>query len=159
VWPQSFDIDDIYFWIDAFPAFGKQAVYLDGNGTANTGSFPPSVADFQALRDDGINIVAPSFPYLVTLDGDNEIVASDYARNAGHARMKIITWSLERSGRIVEDVIEGSPGYYTSIVDGLENDGDVMTTIDVLARDAKVIGMFSDWPGTVSYYASCMGLR
>jgi glycerophosphoryl diester phosphodiesterase len=31
--------------------------------------------------------------------------------------------------------------------------------LDALARDVKVIGLFSDWPATVSYYASCMGLE
>jgi glycerophosphoryl diester phosphodiesterase len=28
----------------------------------------------------------------------------------------------------------------------------------VLAQDVGIIGLFSDWPATVSYYASCMGL-
>jgi len=31
--------------------------------------------------------------------------------------------------------------------------------LDVLARQVKVIGLFSDWPGTVTYYANCMGLE
>lgn len=31
--------------------------------------------------------------------------------------------------------------------------------IDVLAQDVGVTGIFSDWPATVSYYASCMGLK
>jgi glycerophosphoryl diester phosphodiesterase len=37
----------------------------------------------------------------------------------------------------------------------------------VVARDARaatqkqvgILGIFSDWSGTVSYYASCMGLK
>ena len=32
-------------------------------------------------------------------------------------------------------------------------------TLDVLARDVGILGIFSDWSGTVSYYASCMGLK
>jgi len=159
VWAQSFSIDDVLFWIDEYRAFGKQAVYLDGNGSATTGTFPPSVSDFEALRDQGVNVVAPNYAYLLTLDDDNAIVASDYADNANAAGMKIITWSHERSGRIVEEVLAGSPGYYTPIVDGLTNDGDIMTIVDVLARDAKIIGLFSDWPATVSYYANCMGKK
>jgi glycerophosphoryl diester phosphodiesterase len=157
VYPQSFDINDVLYWVDEFPAYGKQAVYLDGNGTATTGVYPPSVTDFKALRKQGVNIVAPSIPYLLTLDSNDDIVASDYARNANRARMKIITWSHERSGRIVEEVLAGSAGYYSTVVAGLENDGDMMTVVDVLARDARIIGMFSDWPATVSYYANCMG--
>jgi len=27
--------------------------------------------------------------------------------------------------------------------------------LNVLAKDVGVIGIFSDWPATVSYYASC----
>ncbi|MEJ8572924.1 glycerophosphodiester phosphodiesterase family protein [Microbaculum marinum] len=159
VWPQSFDIGDVYYWIKKFPDYGKRAVFLDGDGTATTGTFPPAVADFRALRKKGVNIVAPSIPYLLTLDSQDNMIASDYARNARKARMKVISWSMERSGRIVEDVIEGSPGYYSTVLDGLKNDGDIIRSIDVLARDAGVIGLFSDWPGTVSYYASCMGLK
>ena len=30
--------------------------------------------------------------------------------------------------------------------------------LDVLARQVGVLGIFSDWPGTVTYYANCMGL-
>ena len=31
--------------------------------------------------------------------------------------------------------------------------------IDVLAQDVGVLGVFSDWPATTTYYASCMGLK
>ena len=31
--------------------------------------------------------------------------------------------------------------------------------LDVLARQVGILGMFSDWPATVSYYASCLGLK
>jgi glycerophosphoryl diester phosphodiesterase len=44
-------------------------------------------------------------------------------------------------------------------MDALQNDGDLMTTLDVLAKKVGVLGVFSDWSGTVSYYASCMGLK
>ena len=30
--------------------------------------------------------------------------------------------------------------------------------LDTLAQDVSVMGVFSDWPTTVSYYASFMGL-
>jgi glycerophosphoryl diester phosphodiesterase len=30
--------------------------------------------------------------------------------------------------------------------------------IDVLAQEVGVVALFSDWPATTSYYASCMGL-
>jgi glycerophosphoryl diester phosphodiesterase len=34
-----------------------------------------------------------------------------------------------------------------------------MEMLDVLARGVGVLGVFSDWPGTVTYYANCMGLK
>jgi glycerophosphoryl diester phosphodiesterase len=41
----------------------------------------------------------------------------------------------------------------------INNDGDMMTVLDVLARQVGVLGAFSDWPATVTYYANCMGLQ
>jgi glycerophosphoryl diester phosphodiesterase len=29
----------------------------------------------------------------------------------------------------------------------------------VQAREVKILGIFSDWPATVTYYANCMGLK
>lgn len=43
----------------------------------------------------------------------------------------------------------------TSIIN---NDGDMLTVLDVLAKKVGIIGIFSDWPATVTYYANCMGL-
>ena len=40
--------------------------------------------------------------------------------------------------------------------DGINNDGDMMKMLDVLAQDVGVMGVFSDWPATVTYYANCM---
>ena len=28
--------------------------------------------------------------------------------------------------------------------------------LDVLARQVGILGIFSDWPATVTYYANCM---
>ena len=49
--------------------------------------------------------------------------------------------------------------YYQTTLDGLKNDGDLMTTLDVLAKQVGILGIFSDWSGTVTYYASCMDLK
>ena len=80
------------------------------------------------------------------------------------AGLDISTWTLERSGRIKEEVLPtkgtAAPSfYYQTTLDALRNDGDLMTTLDVLARQVGILGIFSDWSGTVSYYASCMGLK
>ncbi len=46
----------------------------------------------------------------------------------------------------------------TAITPAIHHDGDMYELIDVLARRVAVRGIFSDWPGTVTYYANCMGL-
>jgi glycerophosphoryl diester phosphodiesterase len=91
-------------------------------------------------------------------------VPSPAARDAKAAGLDIITWTLERSGRIAEEVLptRGTAApefYYQSTLAALQNDGDIMTTVDVLARQVGILGIFSDWSGTVSYDASCMGLK
>ena len=161
VWAQSFNKDDVLYWITYEPAFGRQAVYLDD---ANTPADVPSAAELQGYAKQGIKIVAPPMWVLLTVDATGKIVPSQYARDAKAAGLDIITWTLERSGRIVEEVLPtkatGSPSfYYQTTIDALKNDGDILTTLDVLARQVGILGIFSDWSGTVSYYASCMGLK
>lgn len=152
VWPQSFDIQDIRYWIKNEPEFGKQAVYLDD---ANIPADVPTAADLQLYADEGFKIVAPPIWVLLALDKNNKIVASDYARNAKKAGLKIITWSFERSGPLKN----GGGWYYQSVNPAINNDGDMMDALHVLAKDVGVQGIFSDWPATVSYYASCMDLK
>ena len=55
---------------------------------------------------------------------------------------------------------EGGGGfYYQSLPPGtINNDGDMLEVLDVLAQDVGIIGIFSDWPATVTFYANCMGL-
>jgi glycerophosphoryl diester phosphodiesterase len=107
----------------------------------------------------GVQIVAPPQWVLLTVAG-GKIVPSRYAEAAKAAGLDIITWTLERSGRIVEEVLEGrgSAFYYQSTLDVLENDGDLFVTLDVLAQQVGILGIFSDWPATVTYYANCMKL-
>jgi glycerophosphoryl diester phosphodiesterase len=160
VWPQSFDYRDIKLWIEEFPRFGLQAVFLDGRDPPALAANPPTLAEFVALRNDGLNIIAPPMPVLLKVNRKGDIVPSDYAKRAKRAGLDIISWTTERSGRIVEDVKNGGQGfYYSSTLSAIENDGDIFTTIDVLARDVGIIGLFSDWPATTTYYANCVGLR
>ena len=100
---------------------------------------PPPVSEFQDLKIAGVNIVAPPMASLLKTDASNNIFPSGYAINARQAGLDIISWTTERSGRIVEDVIptagNTSPSfYYQTTVNALENDGDILRTIDVLAR-------------------------
>ncbi len=153
VWAQSFDVQDIYYWISKYPAFAKQAVYLDD---ANEPSELPSYAELRTLAAQGVKIVAPPLWAMLALDGQNNIVPSEYARNAKAAGLKIITWSFERAGPLANN---GGGWYYQTIIPALKKDGDMMVALDVLARDVGIIGIFSDWPASVSYYASCMDME
>jgi len=157
VWPQSFNLDDVLYWIKTEPAFGKQAVFLDeGTGEARWDNMDPSTwaHSMTELKNQGVQYIAPALWMLVTVK-DGHIVPSRYAEEAKAAGLKIITWSLERSGPLVT----GGGWYYQSIKDLTDSDGVMYDLVDVLAQDVGVVGMFSDWPATVSYYASCMGLK
>lgn len=152
VFAQSFDVADIRYWLKNEAKFGRQAVYLDD---ANTPAELPSAADLKALKAEGVKIVAPPLWALVKLDSNNKIVPSDYARNAKAAGLEIITWSFERAGPLNN----GGGWYYQTVNSVLNNDGDMMDVLDVIARQVGVIGVFSDWPASVSFYANCMGLE
>jgi glycerophosphoryl diester phosphodiesterase len=160
VFAQSFDLNDVLLWVKEFPAYGQQAVFLDDIPSANFPPFPtpPTLAQLQALKNAGVNILAPPMPALLSTNAANEVVPSTYADRAKQAGLKLISWTTERSGRIVEDVLEGgNTFYYQSTLPALTNDGDILRNIHVLAQDVGIIGLFSDWPGTVTYYANCMG--
>lgn len=153
VWAQSFDIRDVRYWIAHEPAFGRQAVYLDD---ANTPAELPGAAELHSYKDEGINIVAPPLYALLDVDGSGAIVPSAYAHNARAAGLDIITWTLERSGILAD----GNNGFYFQTVDpAIAREGDVMTVLDVLAKEVGILGIFSDWPATTTYYANCMKLK
>ncbi len=157
VWAQSFNLDDVLYWIENEPAFGEQAVYLDGRYGSDPDFDPnnPSALSptMEELVHDGVKIIAPPTWVLVTLDEDNQIVPSEYAIAAKAAGLDIITWTLERSG-LLQD---GGGFYYQSITDAIDNDGDVYELLDVLAKEVGILGVFTDWPGTVTFYANCKG--
>jgi len=41
----------------------------------------------------------------------------------------------------------------------INNSGDMYNVLHVLAQDVGILGIFSDWPATVTYYANCMGIE
>ena len=152
VFPQSFSKADVLYWVKAEPAFGRQAAYLDD---AQAPADLPTAAELRGFKEAGINIWAPPIFALLALNADNRIVASEAARNAQAAGLGLIAWTLERSGILAD----GRNGFYYQTIDrAISRDGDLMTVIDVLAREVKVQSVFSDWPAAVTYYASCMGV-
>lgn len=157
VWAQSFNIDDVRYWIASEPEFGNQAVFLDGRYNvegfdhSNPDTWSPTMDELVA---DGVKILAPPTWMLVAEGDEGQIVVSDYAKAAKEAGLEIITWTLERSAPLAN----GGGWYYQSIGNIINNDGDQMELMHVLAQEVGVLGIFSDWPGTTTYYASCMGM-
>jgi glycerophosphoryl diester phosphodiesterase len=85
-------------------------------------------------------------------------VPSAYARDIKALGFDIITWSFER-----QDLRQGAGAggfYYQFDPTGaaIQTDSDMYEALDVLARQVKIRGIFSDWPSTVTYYANCMNL-
>ena len=176
VWAQSFNPDDVLYWINNEPRFGKQAVYLDDryggpnridpvNG--NPDEFEPTMRE---IADMGVNIIAPPMYFLLRTEDNGRIVPSPYARAAKRAGLDIIAWTFERSdlrggsrtGSTGEDGRPNATFYYqfdrNPLAQAIEKDSDMYKALDVLARRVNILGIFSDWPATVTYYANCMGL-
>jgi glycerophosphoryl diester phosphodiesterase len=155
VWPQSFLPADIFYWIDNEPEFGKQAVYLDERVDTPAG-YANATASLPALAKRGVKIMAPAMFALTKIDNTTgEIVPSEYAVEAKKNGLELVAWSFERSGWLQ---IGGGGYYYDYVKSVMNNDGDMYTVLDVLARKVGIKAMFSDWPATVTYYANCFGL-
>ncbi len=154
---QSFNLDDIKYWISQSPEFGQQAAWLDGRyrdrsfDIENEKSWKPSM---QELADEGVTTLAPPIWMLLSLNSSGQLVPSRYALAAKEADLDLIGWTLERSGPLEN----GGGWYYQTIKSAVKNDSALFQALHVLAQDVGVKGMFSDWPATTTYYANCMGL-
>jgi glycerophosphoryl diester phosphodiesterase len=170
-WPQSFNVNDVLYWV-ARTRYGKQSVFLvDYNDATNNillfdtnGKQLVNRADqlafFAELRKRRVNVIAPAMPALLAVDGDR-VVPSQLAKDLKGMGFDLITWTFERS-----DLRQGSlasrAGFYWDFdptASVIRTDGDMYKALDVLAREVKILGIFSDWPATVTYYANCMNLK
>jgi len=156
VWPQSFNTDDVLYWVKNTD-FGGQAVALDEKYEATEEEYR---AWHKLLKDNGVKIVAPPMWMLVKDDPNAELgmVPSAYADSAKEHGLQVLTWTLERTG-------PGLDGWYwQSVTDSVENldptqiDGHKFALLHVLSEEIGVLGVFSDWPATTTFYANCMGL-
>jgi len=169
VFAQSFNAADILYWIRN-TQIGKQAVFLvDYDDVKNniilfdlSGKQLEKRDDqlkfFGELRKAGVNIVAPAMPALLAVSG-NRVVPSQLAKDLTGMGFDIITWTFERS-----DLRQGASkaGFYFDFDPtgaAIKKDSDMYKALDVLAKDVKILGIFSDWAATVTYYANCMGLK
>jgi glycerophosphoryl diester phosphodiesterase len=160
VFAQSFNKDDILYWIKHEPQFGKQAVYLDSIDPTVTPPIPRLTnAQLAQLKAQGVQIIAPPMFALLALNDQDEIVPSQYAKDIKSFGFDIITWTFERS-----DLRQGAgPAGFYWLFDpqskAVKKDSDMYKALDVLARQVGILGIFSDWAATVTYYANCLGLK
>src|ERR1700738_3014254 len=167
VFAQSFSLADILFWMKTEPAFAAQAVYLEdryekqGLDPNKPETWRPSMTE---LKASGVKILAPPIYAMLALNAPGAIVPSEYAKAAKAAGLDLIGWSLARDGPLNK----GGGFYHSSIKaaiaahDGratLDRDCHTLTVLDVLAKQVGVRAMFSDWPATTTFYASCMGMK
>ena len=161
VFPQSFNLDDVLYWIEYEPEFANQAVYLDGRYSDDSfdhtdpDTWQPSM---QSLVESGVQIIAPptwmlleTNPDFGSDDQERRLQSSLYAQRAREAGLSMIAWTLERSGPLAE----GGQWYHSTTEDVIQRDGDKLITLDALVNDVGVIGVFSDWPATVTFYDNC----
>ena len=133
---------------------------------------------FDELVGRGVKIVAPPMQRLVEQDPSAELLMkpSTYATEAKSRGLNIITWTLERTG-------PGLEGFYWSTLENIEvcstegteedsssiskqieaceiglREGDKFNLLHVLAFQVEILGIFSDWPATVTFFANCYGL-
>lgn len=80
-----------------------------------------------------------------------QMAASHYAMAAKDRGLGVITWTLERAGPALE-------GWYFQTTSPFADlaEGDRFTLLHVLDQEVGILGIFSDWPATVTFYANCM---
>ena len=148
VWPQSFNKEDVYYWV-THTHYGEQAVALDDVYDRTEEEVEAWIKE---LYDNHVNIVAPPMWRLVEADKSAPlgIAPSHYALTAQHYGIDIITWTLERTD-------PGLEGWYWQTLQDMDRaEGDKYALLYVLAFDVKILGMFSDWPATTTFFANCM---
>ena len=169
-WPQSFNVNDVLYWIRS-TGYGRHAVFLIDYDAAKdnillfdtTGKQLESRSEqlkfFAELKKAKVQVIAPAMPALLRVTGGGQILPSRLAMDLNAMGFDIITWTFERA-----DLRRGASqaGFYydfdpTGIA--IRKDSDMYKALDVLAREVKILGIFSDWPATVTYYANCMGLK
>jgi glycerophosphoryl diester phosphodiesterase len=159
VFAQSFNLADVLYWLRAAPAFGRQAVYLDGIDPTVSPPIPRLTSEeLRAVRRQGVRIFAPPMWALLAVTEAGDVVPSEYARDIRAAGLDIITWTFERADLRQGAAHAGWHYLFDPQGKAVKKDSDMYEALDVLAREVGIRGIFSDWPATVTYYANCMGL-
>ena len=161
VFLQSFSLDDLKFWRQYAGDYASRLVFLDQPRRNEIAD----IAYFIELKQLGINTIAPALPMLLQIR-ENQLVPSAYALAARKAGMNIMTWTVERSGSLINgggwyygqgDSAQGmASGNFGSTTQLIKREGDLYEVLHVLVKDVGIDAVFSDWPATTTFYANCL---
>ena len=170
-WPQSFNANDVLDWI-ARTRYGKQAVFLvDYNDVTNNIVLFDTNGKQLVNRADQLAFFAELRKRKSKHHRPRDAGAprrQRRPRGALAAREKTSRpWAstsspgLSSAPTCARGSLASRAGFYWDFdptASVIKTDGDMYKALDVLAREVKILGIFSDWPATVTYYANCMGL-
>ena len=92
VYPQSFNINDVRYWIENHPQYAQQTIWLVPRQRQLV---PLSFAELQSLQAEGLHIIAPPIPMLVQQNSKGQVEPTAFAKAAKASGLKIITWTFE----------------------------------------------------------------
>ena len=153
VWPQSFLWDDVIYWsknTDFDQGVALVGTYEDYDMTAD--EFATKVSGLKAAK---VKYMAPPLWMLLKLGANNQMKISNYGSYIKDHGFDIITWTLERSGPLTT----GGGWYYQTVTEAISRDGNMYDLLYALHTEVGIVGIFSDWPATTTFYANCMGIK
>ena len=166
VFLQSAYLEDIEFWIEHFPEYGQNAVFVDDRMARYKEGWEKheeTVEAFEALTTKGIRTVSPGMPVLLDLDEDGKLVPSTYAKNAQEAGLQLVTWThsavMNYSVPKKNGEDEDDEEYEKRLTKVLRDPAQAMDVLDVLFQDVGIIRIQSDMPADVVFYDNCTQQR
>jgi glycerophosphoryl diester phosphodiesterase len=133
----------------------KNAVALEGRSKSYFASWSKDQikALFMDLKNAGVPIVSPPMQIMVNrANATAPMEVSNYAAAAREMGFTLVGWSFERDGPLQN----GGGGYHQGLYP--TNDGFDYEYLDFMVQQVGIVGLFSDWPASVTFYANCMGI-
>jgi len=90
---------------------------------------------------------------LLELTPQGDLAPTDYAVFAQQAGLDIVTWTFE-SGQATDP----KNWLYGNLTNFMDHESKMLLVLDALSTQVGIKGIFSDWAGTVTYYANCLNL-
>jgi glycerophosphoryl diester phosphodiesterase len=165
LWLQSFEPAIVAHWLNTAGAYAERVVWLDGRyadpafNHRDEQAIQTAIDRMLAL---GLQTVAPPMWMLLETEG-GVLRPSAYARLSRDAGLRLVTWTVERSGPLAD----GGGWYYQTLngnnplpgSDGqpwLHRDADQLFVLKALFDDVGIAAVFSDWPSTTALVDRCL---